>query len=83
MDWVSSVLPASGVVALFTATATVFIQLLRQNAALAKEREESIATRDKEIDALKLGELRCNRRLDLLVSACRNGGISIPEEVWK
>lgn len=76
------VLPAAGVLGLFTATATVFIQLLRQNSALSKERDALLVMRDAEIRDLKLGELRCNRRVDLLVTACRNGGISVPAEVW-
>ena len=78
-----TVLPAVGIGGLFAATATVFIQLLRQNASLSREREGLIAMRDKEIHDLKLGELRCARRVDLLVTACHNGGISIPPEVWQ
>lgn len=76
-------LPAAGIVGLFTATATVFVQLLRQNSQLSKERDSLLALRDEEIRDLKLGELRCNRRVDLLIAACRSGGIAVPSEVWQ
>jgi hypothetical protein len=27
-------------------------------------------------------ERRCNRRVDLLVTACQQGGVPVPEQVW-
>lgn len=66
---------AGALTGLFVAMGTVFTMLIRQNNQLRKER-------DQEITSLKKDVRNANRRIDRLVAIVRQGGLSIPPEVW-
>lgn len=63
------ILAAGGIVGLFTAAWVVLYQLIK------------FARRD--IIDLREANLKCERRLNMVVRACQQAGVLIPMEVWE
>lgn len=53
-----------------------------QTAADRARYEALIEAQTRRIERTEERERICNRRVDMLVTACRQGGVDIPEEVW-
>lgn len=70
------VLPAAGIIGLFTSSGVVLMQLIRNNTRLNKNYKE-------DIDDLREENKSCRRRLNLMIDAFRDAGFQVPKDIWE